>query len=291
MIGELDGRRSRRAASATFLKPLQLLHRSRHRADADRGCTAARLRCPRASPVFVTSHAHASSIRRARSSSSASRTFVERERRVAQAKAERIQRRHVVEQIAAPRRRLVVVERRQMCPTERGMVIGSLPPGLKSPNSTSATACAASPGRDTSTRESPAPSRSDRVIDSGRPLNSSATTGLPVASIASTSSFCRPIRSRLVRSPMCLQRSTLRATSARCRRSPARSRRPASRPRPPRRSAGGPRRDRSAMTSSCVPRAADRDLAAFGCRRPSRGRRRASRMPSSTVTSCFGTPL
>src|ERR1039458_6670771 len=41
------------------------------------------------------------------------------------------------------------------------------------------------------------------LLRSGRPWNSSTTTGLPVASIALTRSSCRPTRSRLARSPKC----------------------------------------------------------------------------------------
>ena len=190
----------------------------------------------------------------------ASRRFSKRERGVAQAEAEGIQRRHVVEQITAARRGLVIVERRQMA---RGARNGDRQFAAR-------VGVAEQHFRDRVTALLPQiPALENRrhvwlseLIEIGRPLNRSTITGLPVATIARTSSSCRPTRSRLGRSPMCLSDQASRdvcslppiastitsacfatlTASAICRRSSAGS---------------------LGITSSCVPRAADGDLAAF----------------------------
>ena len=120
-------------------------------------------------------------------------------------------------------------------PTERGIVIGSLPPGFTSPNSTSATARPVSWPRYQHSKIAAAFSARLR-IDSGRPLNTNATIGLPVAAIASTSSSCWPTMSRRRAVAQVIAHPALRATSARCRRWRARPHRPARPLRPPRQS-------------------------------------------------------
>ena len=124
----------------------------------------------------------------------------ERELRVAQAEAEREERRDVVEQVAAAGRRLVVVERRQVTDRARNRD-RQLAAGIDVAEQRRRRRPGRSPGRGTSTRRSPRTFSARLRIDSGRPLNTKATIGLPVAAIASTSSSCRPTMSRLVRSP------------------------------------------------------------------------------------------
>jgi len=82
----------------------------------------------------------------------------------------------------------------------RGIVIGSLPPGFTSPKIASATAVPHSCPRYQHSKIAAAFSATLQIA-SGRPLNTTATIGLPVAAIASTSSFCRPTISRFARSP------------------------------------------------------------------------------------------
>ena len=65
--------------------------------------------------------------------------FLNLKGRIAQAEAESEQRRDIVPQIASAGGGLIIVKAGSW-PTERGMLMGNLPPGLKSPNRTSATA-------------------------------------------------------------------------------------------------------------------------------------------------------
>src|SRR5450631_2876278 len=80
-----------------------------------------------------------------------------------------------------------------ICPTLRGKLIGSFPPGFTLPNSTSATASPPSvPGYHDSSSAG-ALSASQPMV-SGRPFISTTTYGLPVAAIACTSANCCPGR-------------------------------------------------------------------------------------------------
>src|SRR5919204_1909735 len=83
-------------------------------------------------------------------------------------------------------------------PTRYGNETGSLPPGLTLPNTTSATGGpACTPGNHAS--RSAGASSTTSSSASGRPLNSTTATGLPVALIARSSSSWRPGRSRVLR--------------------------------------------------------------------------------------------
>src|ERR1022692_4847078 len=80
--------------------------------------------------------------------------------------------------------------------------MGSLPPGLKSPNRASATAWPVSWPRYQHSKIT-GTSRLSELMESGRPLKRKTITGLPVATMARTSSSWRPMSERLARSPMC----------------------------------------------------------------------------------------
>src|SRR4051794_23860403 len=83
-------------------------------------------------------------------------------------------------------------------PAVLGQVLVSFPPGLKSPNSTSAMAdppCA--PGQ--LAQRIAGTFFAGQLIAIGRPFINTSTTGVPVAWIAWIRSSCRPGRSRLVR--------------------------------------------------------------------------------------------
>ena len=84
-------------------------------------------------------------------------------------------------------------------PTERGTEIGSLPPGLMSPNNAPATAAPPSSPGSHASRIAGAFSRQPG-IESGRPLISTATVGLPAPTTASASSCCTPGRPSSARS-------------------------------------------------------------------------------------------
>ena len=104
------------------------------------------------------------------------------------------------------------------CPTERGQVNGSLPPGTASPKSRSATAAPPCvPGYQTSRIAGTCSAAQRR--SSGRPFITSSTVGVPVATTACSSSSWRPGSSRDDReaaSPImfCHSPSTTTATSA-----------------------------------------------------------------------------
>ena len=84
-------------------------------------------------------------------------------------------------------------------PTLRGIETGSLPPGFAAPVSTSAMASGpASPGTHAS-RIAPQWAAAHSMA-SGRPLTTTSTTGVPVATTASSSSCWRPWNPRVERS-------------------------------------------------------------------------------------------
>ena len=83
-------------------------------------------------------------------------------------------------------------------PSRRGNVTGSLPPGLTSPKTTSATAGpACTPGNQACRIAGASPTMFSSA--SGRPLKSTTANGLPVALIAAMSSSCLPGRSSVLR--------------------------------------------------------------------------------------------
>ena len=103
--------------------------------------------------------------------------LAEFERRVAEAEAERIERRHIVEQVAAAGRRLVVVVRRHVADGARNRD-RQLAAGVDIAEQRFGDGAARSPVPGTSTRRSTGTFSARLRIASGRPLNRSAMIGL-----------------------------------------------------------------------------------------------------------------